>query len=402
MKLKDKVSFVAKDGTEQQVAIGLEHYKMAQAKNLSLRQLVNNLFPTTASAKEDTFTQMCASVGFSIKPVKELGIRPLTMAEVEYGGLDFSAGVNGMEVSPVQTKYLFPAVVAELVENKLFMDRASAIAAFDKMVALTNSVSGRRIEQPVLDFTRAGGPESTRNQARAQGAEPDTMLTIKASEKSLTIPETPLAVQITDEALQSTTVDFVALAMARQAEVEMYGRVGEDLLKVLNGDADAGSYGTTALSQTKANTLDTSIVAAGALTELAYVKWLYTGIEKRRINFVVTDLAGAMAIHNRTGKPTADKDEPSTDPFNAKASIMFPDLVKGVEIFIVPSTVSWPANTIMGFDSRYAMQRWVNTLATYSDVERYVMRRASGIVVSFGSKVTRFFDDAFNVLSLTL
>lgn len=402
MKLKDKVSFVAQDGTRQQVAIGLEHYKMAQAKNLSLRQLVNNMYPTTADAKDDTFTQMCGSVGFSIKPVKELGIRPLTMAEVEYGGLDFSAGTQGMEVSPIQTKYLFPAVVAELVENKLFMDRASAIAAFNSMIAVTNSVAGRRIEQPVLNFTRLGGPESTRNQARAQGAEPDTMMTIKASEKSLTIPETPLAIQITDEALQSTTVDFVALTMARQAEVEMYNRVGEDLLRIVNGDADAGSYGTAALAQVKANTLDTSIAAAGALTETAYVKWLYTGIEKRRINYIITDLAGALAIHNRTGKPTADKDESKTDAFNAEASIFFPSLVKNVEIFVAPTSASWPVNTLMGFDSRYAMQRWVNTLATYSDVERYVMRRSSGIVVSFGSKVTRIFDDAFSVLSLTL
>ena len=399
---KDKVSFVAKDGTQQQVSIGLEHYAMAQKQNLSLRQLVNTMYPTTPDAKSDTFTQMLASVNFNVKPVKEFGIRPLTMAEIEYGGLEFSAGTQGMEVSPVQTKYLFPAVVAELVENKLFMDRASAISSFDSMIAITNSVAGRRVEQPVLDFSRPGGPESARNQARAQGAEPDTMLTIKASQKAVTIPETPLAVQITDEVAQSVTVDFVALAMARQAEVEMYNRVGEDLLRVLNGDADAGSYGTAALAQTKANTLDTSIVVAGTLTEIAYVKWLYSGIEKRRISYIVTDLAGAMAIHNRSGKPTQDKDESSTDAMNAKASIFFPDLVKDVQIFIVPAAASWPANTIMGFDSRYAMQRWVNTLATYSDVERYVMRRASGIVVSFGSKVTRIFDDAFNVLSLTL
>lgn len=54
----------------------------------------------------------------------------------------------------------------------------------------------------------------------------------------------------------------------------------------------------------------------------------------------------------------------------------------------------------MGFDSRYAMQKWINTLASYSDVERYVTRRAQTFVVSFGSKVTRLFDDAFSTLKL--
>ena len=124
----------------------------------------------------------------------------------------------------------------------------------------------------------------------------------------------------------------------------------------------------------------------------------------RRINFIVTDFAGAYAIHNRTGKPTVDKDDTKVpnDPFNTVASIFYPALLQNVEIYIVPSTAGWPSNTLMGFDSRYAMRKWVNTLATYSDVERYVLRRASTFVVSFGSKVTRYFDDAFSVLTLTV
>ena len=70
------------------------------------------------------------------------------------------------------------------------------------------------------------------------------------------------------------------MAMARQAEVEQYARVGEDLKKVLSGDADAGSYGTSALTTFNADTLDATIAADGALTELAYVKWLYNLITR--------------------------------------------------------------------------------------------------------------------------
>lgn len=111
-------------------------------------------------------------------------------------------------------------------------------------------------------------------------------------------------------------------------------------------------------------------------------------------------MAGAWAIHNRTGKPTVVGDESQNDEFNAQASIFYPSLVKNVQIFIVPSTAGWTANTLMGFDSQYALRKWVNTLASYSDVERYVTRRASTFVTSFGSKVTRYFDDAFSVLKL--
>lgn len=400
--MKNKVTFTDKEGLQQEVTLGLQHWQIAQDKNLSLRQFVNTAFPTVAGSSHDTFTQMCQSVGLYTKPARELGIRPITMKEIETGGLDYSAGMQGTEVNPVQTKILFPAVIAELVENKLQFDRQSAITAFDSMLADVYSVAGRRIEQPYIDYTRTNGPEDTRTQARAQGAEPATMMTIKAGEKTLTIGETPLAVTITDEAMQATTIDMVALAMARQAEVEAYTRVGEDLKKVLQGDADAGSYGTAALASVNADTFDATIGADATLTELAYCKWLYTGLEKRRINYIVTDFAGAWAIHNRTGKPTVDKDETKVpaDPFNAVASIFFPTLINNVEIFVVPSTAGWPANTLMGFDSRYAMRKWVNTLATYSDVERYVLRRASTFVVSFGSKVTRYFDDAFSVVTL--
>lgn len=392
----------ATDG-QQKVTLGMQHWAMAQKQNLSLRQFVNKHFPTAADSKFDTFTQMCHSVGLYTKPSKEIGLKPITMLEIENGGLEFTASVNGTEVTPVQTKILFPAVIAELVENQLQMDRTSAVTAFDQMLAAVYSVAGRRIEQPYIDYTRKNGPEEARNKARAQGAEPETMMTIKAGEKTLTIGETPLAVTVTDEALQVTTIDMVALAMARQAEIESFSRVGEDLGKVLNGDADAGSYGTDALSTFTAKSLDSTLTTNGTLSEWAYVQWLYNGLATRRINYIVTDIAGAWAIHNRSGKPTQDKDETKvpSDPFNAVASIFYPTLLNQVEIYVVPPNSGWPANTLMGFDSRYAMRKWVNTLATYSDVERYVLRRASTFVVSFGSKVTRYFDDAFSVMTLT-
>lgn len=405
--MKDKVKFIDASGA-QEVTLSLRDWQVAQDHNLSLRQYVNQKYPTVADSKHDTFTQMCQSVGMYTKPAREIGIRPISMKEIETGGLDFSMGMQGSEVMPVQTKILFPAVIAELVENKLQFDRQSAIGSFDKMLADVYSVAGRRIEQPYIDFTRANGPESVRNQERAQGAEPTTMMTIKAGEKTLTIGETPLAVTVTDEAMQATTIDMVALAMARQAEVEAYTRVGEDLKKVLNGDVDAGSYGTSALSSVTAASFDTSITAAGALTEYAYAKWLYTGIEKRRINYIVTDFAGAWAIKNRTPSVLTNTAASmiyvgaKDDSMDAKDSIFYPNLVDSVQVFVIPSTAGWPANTLMGFDSRYAMRKWVNTLATYSDVERYVLRRASTFVVSFGSKVTRYFDDAFSTLTLTV
>ena len=124
--MKNVVSFIDNQGQRQEVTLGLPHWMAAQDKNLSLRQFVNQQFPTVADSKHDTFSQMCQSVGLYTKPARELGIRPISMKEIENGGIEFGIGTQGTEVTPVQTKILFPAVIAELVENKL-QDRKSVV-----------------------------------------------------------------------------------------------------------------------------------------------------------------------------------------------------------------------------------------------------------------------------------
>jgi hypothetical protein len=393
---QDKVSFVDKAGLRQELEVGLHHYAEAQKKSQTLRQYINNTYPTAVDSKYDTFTQVCASAGLNFASIPELGIRPVTMQEVIFG----AAGPQTLEVSPVQSRVLFPAAILELVESKLQKDRGSAVAAFNTMLADTVTVAGSRVEQPVIDYTRAKGPESSRMKARAQLAEPEVMMTITASEKTLTIPETALSVLISDQALQGTTVDMVGLALTRQAEVESFLRIGEDLRKILSGDADAGSYGTAALAQTKADVYDATIGANGTVTQACWLAYLYENLADRRIDTIVTDIAGANAIDGRTNRPTAQTDK-AKDRIDADAMIFYPNLVEQVRIFVMPAAFSWPANTVMGFDSKYAMRKWVNSYAAYSDVERFVLRRGSAFVVSYGEKITRIFDDAFSVLSLT-
>ena len=400
----DTCSFVDKTGARVEARVTLDHYQEAQRQGKTLRQYINATMPTTAESKYDSFTQLCASAGLNFTGDNSLGLKPTTMADVIFGtapgGVGFNVAAQGLEINPVQSRVLFPAAIIELVENQMNYDRQSPVVAFNNMVAMTTTVANSRVEQPVIDYTRKRGPEEARNQARAQLAEPAVMMTIKASEKSITIPETPIAVMISDQALQGTTIDMVALAMRRQSEVEAYKRVGEDLLDILQGDLDAGSYGTAALAQLNADTFDSAIAADGVITHKAYMKWLYTGLQKRQIDYIVTDYAGMLAIEGRTDRPTSGQNN-STDRLDTPFSLIYPNLVDNVKIYVVPSDYSWPANTLMGLDSRFAMQKFVNSNASYSDVERFVLRRGSAFVSSFGMRTVRIFDDSFSVLSLT-
>ncbi|MGW8181810.1 MAG: hypothetical protein ACWGQW_24030, partial [bacterium] len=111
---------------------------------------------------------------------------------------------------------------------------------------------------------------------------------------------------------------------------------------------------------------------------------------------------GAMAIESRTGKPVITSDDPNSPRIDTLFNIAFPNLIKNVQMFIVPADWGWPANTIMGIQSDSAIHKYVNSSAQYSAMEEFVLRRGKGLRFDFGNAYYRMFDEAFAVLSLTL
>jgi hypothetical protein len=395
---KTKVSFIDVEGQRQQISLAPELYKAAADNNMTVRQYINHKYPSASDAKHDTFVQLCASAGLHFKQDKSLGVNSAPLKVVLDSPVSHEAGAITSNVNPVQSRILFPAAVLEYVESKMAVDRTSVVTAFDRTVALTTTVPNARIEQPVINYTGKDGPEDSRAQVTSQLARPPAMLSITTSDVTQKIPTKSLGILVSDEALQSTTLDLVGLALQRQMEVEGYSLAAEALIDMLSGDVDNGQ---SALAQTKANTLDTAIVAAGALTQTAWIKWLYTNLQSRRIDWVFTDIAGAMAIENRTGKPNISGDDPNSPRIDTIFNIAFPQLVKNVQMFIVPSDWGWTANTIMGIQSNSAIHKYVNSSASYSAMERFALQKGQGLRFDFGSLYARLFDDAFSVLSLT-
>lgn len=397
--MENKVSFIDAQGERQQVALSMEHWKAASEGNMTLRQYLNVTYPTSHE-KYDTFTQMSASCGLSMNADDKYAIRSTPIKHIFDTPANIEAGVVDKS-HPVQSKILFPAFIMQYIEDSMSIDRASAVASLEQMIATTVTVPGFRAEQPQISYSGTSGPEDSRSAPRAQLAKPKKMMSITAAEKQLAIPQMAIAIEISDEATVGTTLDLVGLALTRQREIEGYLRAGEQLLAILQGDADIASM-TSALAQTKADSIDSAIVAAGALTDYAFEKWLYTGLNYRTLTHIVTDYEGARAISHRTGRLELSNDFPKDRPF-VREGVFYPNLVDSIKIYIVDSDMtSWPVNTLMGLDAANAIQRFRSTAATYSDVERFIMRRGTGFVVSYGEILTRIWDDAFDVLSLTL
>lgn len=390
--------FIDKSGEQHELSINLDHYKAAAEKGVSLRQLVNQMHPT-ASEKADTFQQLCASEGLFFAGNKTTGVRVPTLKNIFESSTSFdAAGAVTGDVSPPGSRYLFPAAVLEYVENKLKVDRNMEVMAFNALLSMDNTVANARIEQPVINFSRVGGPEDSPSQARGQLAAPASMVSITASDRSYKIPNEAIGLEVSNEALQVTTLDLVGMAIARQAEVQEAARVNEWMSEMLNGNPDDAL--NAALTSVTAQSYDAAITAAGTLTQKAWVKYLYADIKTRRVDWIICNIDTALAIETRTGKPVITGDDPNSDRIDAKFMIQFPQLVTKVNMYISEDI---PANTIVGLDSRYALARTTNSAASVSDVEDFIMRQGKGFFFQRGQMVYKpFGNEPFHVMTLTV
>lgn len=385
--LKDKT------GAQAEVTLTPHIYQEALDANLTVPQLLNQKFgdATDVETYGAPYDQLAASCGLIIAKDSQYGLKPPSIGDLLSGKAMFGA-TTFADADPA-SRILYPAAVLEMVESSLAANRMADVNGFNSMVALTSTVSSSRVEQPVINMTNA---EAGRSKAISQLAEPARMLTVTTSDTTKKLPTLSLGLEVSDQALQATTLDFVSMAIARQSEVEQNARCYDYLLAMLQGDTD---HGTSALSQTKANTFDSTISAAGSVTKTALIKWLVTNYHKRRVSHIVTDIAGALAVEAAMSTTnTGNFPIPGIVPQFSLINRMLSDL----KIFITdPAVATWPANTLMGLDKNWAIHRIRNAAASYKAVEQFVLRRSTVLRFDFSEDCYRYFDDAFDTLSLT-
>lgn len=384
--------FQDKEGAQTEVKLEASIYKEALDHRLSVPQMINRKYQTSANVS--TFDQFCASTGLFTGKNSEFGLRTPTLASIFDGSAQLNAGQIVSDANPA-SRILFPAVILELLENKLLVDRMTDVNAFEGMIANDSSITQDRAERPIINYT---GPEAGRSKPIGQLAKPASMLSFTTSDSNYAIPTFALGMEVSDQALRASTLDLVTLAIGRQVEVERNERVYGYLLAMLNGDVDMGD---AALSSITAASLDaTGVTANATISHLAWVKFLFRNITKRKIDYCVCDLDTYLAIENRSGKPTVNTDDPTSPRVDSLPTIVNRNL-QNVKFFIVEDGKGWPANTIMGIDSRYAIQRIRNSAASYTAVEDFVLTKSRALRFDFAEIVYRMFDEAFDVLTLT-
>ena len=289
---------------------------------------------------------------------------------------------------------LMPAIGA-LLEDKLLSDLEMNAAILDGMIAQNDTIADEWLLWPEINFAH---PEAARSQVTSQLAKPASMMSITTSEKSVRIPTFSLGIEWSEQATKYINLDLLTLAISRQVANERNARANEYILSLLNGDPDMSQPSlSTAGKVVTALSLDAA--ATAGITQLAWMSWLYADSKKRRITHLITDIAGAMAIENRTGRPTVVQDNPGSKRINNNVFVMNPTWAPELPIFIVDSSVGWPAKTIMGIDANFAIHRVTSTNAAYSAQEDFVLRRGSAMRFDFGQILRRLFLDAYTVLT---
>lgn len=386
--------FIDASGNPQQFEITLDLVREAKQNNASVRDHVNSTFDTDASRYGDVFSQLCASEGIVLVPQKQYGLKASTLNAVLNGRPVLEAGAIVRNPTNQGRMLLMPAIGA-LVEDKLVADLNMNANEFDSMVAIDDTIADEWLIWPEINFS---GPEAGRSQVVSQLAKPATMMSITTSEKSVRIPTFALGIEWSEQATKYTNLDLLTLAITRQVAVERNERANTNLLNLLNGDADMGQAALSTLGKvTTALSLDAA--ATAGITQKAWMLWLYQNSKKRRINALVTDIAGAMAIEGRTGKPVITGDNPNSPRIDANVSVKNPTWNADLPIFIVDPSVGWPAKTVLGIDTRYGIQRVTSTNASYEAQEEFVLRRGSAMRFDFGVICRRLFNDAFDVLT---
>lgn len=387
--------YIDAKGDKQPVDLSVAMYAQAADRNMSLRQFMAMTYPTNAEKHGSAFEQVMDQTGIYVRGNKEFGLRPSMVGDVLNPK---NASVITKEGVPA-SRLLFPAVMLDVVEDKMTRDYATNPAGLTALLAQDDAIQGERFERPVLNFDK---PEQARSATVAQLGLPNSMLTITVSDRAMRIPTWGLGLEISEQAQKSTTLDLVGLAISRQAQVEANERANGYILSLLNGDVDHGMAALSTISGkvVKALSFDSSINAAGTLTKKAWMKWLTANANYRTITHVVTDFDTAMVLDNLLNGTNNSTTGPMAT-ITSKVSVMNTNWPSNVQIFVT-NDPNWPANTIMGLDKSAAVHRISSLTAQYSAIEQFAMKRSTMLRFDRGDMVYRLFDEAFEVLTLVL
>jgi hypothetical protein len=409
-----KVEFKYRDsaGNFKPGYMQLEDYQLGSRTRMGASAVVNARHADADQAYGTAFEQGMRYLGIYPKGDPKFGILPTTIGEILSGecmsklsGIQAaSMQMGGTVISPMNptggstpaTRLFFPEVVMNIMESSLRADYGMEESAWNQMFAVDQSIAGPVFVQPTIDTS---APAMQDMRPISQNALPTNMVSITAAQTAHAMSTVSIGLQISDEALQHTTIDLVGTIVREQAMGARLRRLFRDLNRVVIGNVDAGE---SALTDVSFKTAYDSGAAANTITHKGWLKVLFDPDRVYGFNYILGNMDAFLAIQNRTGRPLAF--DPATSGINTgNAGTYGLDTGTPVPINFATSSPRFlicpdgviPATTVVLFDSRYALSRVTNVNAAYSAVEQLVLQRASAMRFDMAEFVYRLRTAAF-------
>jgi hypothetical protein len=400
---------IDKAGVKQDTPIAFSVYTEARDAKLSVEQLLNRKYADHDPKYGSPFKQILASEGLAGNN-NAFGLRSPTLASIMDGTSGYSAATNvERKTDPFgnQSRTLFPLAVVAAIEDQIQPDRVTDDVVFRQMSATSLPVAGDTFAQPLLNYNNVGGANTGANQARAsrvtQLSQVPTMLALTTSDTYKTIPTFGVGIEMSDKALNNTSLDLFNLTLKRFFQIEKDARVYGYLTDLFAGDLD---FGTSAIAAVTTTSLD-SAATGGVVTHKSWVKFLARNRKKRHIDYLICDIDTYLKIESRTGRPGSNNYDPTLariDPQLVPASpVPFGGEVRWMIVDAATDGGPVPANTVWALDSKQAFMIIENTEAAYTATEAFVLRRSESLVVHWSETVARLFPTevlGFDVLTI--
>jgi len=397
---------VLKDGE-----LRLEDYQTAAQAGMSVSQLLSQRYPDAdVDMYGSVFQQGMHSLGIYTKARPDRGVRISNMQEIFSGqnpqmaGESLSGAGSGI-VAPSQqgttpaTRIFFPEVVMQIMNEVLQEDYSLEGRVWANMIASKETIGSEMFTQPLINVE---APKAERSAPISQNALPKNMVSITTSQYAKSILTNSIGLQISDQALMRTPLDLVGIIFTQQSAGESLANMWSDIAAVIGGNLDTGDAAITPQDFTDFD----SGAATGTCTQAGWIKFLYDPSRKISIDSIICDIDTFLKIQNRVGRPVMF--DPNTTGTNTGNLGTFglnvePNLLNvslGVpNVLVVPTSVV-AADTIVGFDSRFALRQVTNASAEYAATEKMVLQRSNFWRVDWGRMAYRLFDSAFRVTTL--
>jgi hypothetical protein len=401
--------FLNPEGNVETVALDGSLYASAAAAKLSPAAYLNATYKTDPSKYGTTADQMLASVGLAIPEAgthEAHGRNQPSMFDIFQGRAGFDAAIsNSGFASPIgsEARALFPIATLALADLELSKDFENDASLWDRMIGREIPVQGGIFVQPLLIDKTAGGPFQVRPQFRSQGSNPTVVALLTTAEKPYKIPSYSFAIEITEEAMQATTYDFVSATVTRVIRQQRALGVYEQINAVYSGDTDLNDGSLASLGFSTTTALLDPLAAPGTITRKAYLKFLSRNQRVARKNFLIMDHDTYYKLEAATGLPPVSSVQAGM-PQLAMQTTVLNSPVGSVQVMLVDSAADGgplPANTILALDSRNALVRATNLQANATMAEKYALRRVEAFAVESGQMVYRDYAQAFDVLTVS-